>query len=163
MPLRPARPLPAFRLCVAATLAALAAPAAGAQKVGVESLADLAFPTIVWGETLRIEPSGAGAASFRVARLRGKPTPQVRLTFGPAPVLQTSGGSTLAVTFGPSSAAWADNNGGPLTAFDPRQSLTVTLPGDGDLYVWLGGTAAPTSAQSPGSYAGTVTLSVADF
>lgn len=46
------------------------------------------------------------------------------------------------------------------TDINPNSSQEVSLDGDGEIYIWLGGTVAPATTQQAGSYTGTITLTV---
>jgi hypothetical protein len=46
-------------------------------------------------------------------------------------------------------------------SFQPGQSVQIRIPpGIGGAYVWIGGTAQPTTSQRPGDYAGAITVRI---
>lgn len=120
---------------------------------------DLDFGIVLPGVPQDLSPSDPGAGLWV---FRGAAGSQVTVTFTALPDQLTLSANRLALSFGPTSAAWNTVNN-PATArqFDPLVGATATLGRPPSrLYVWLGGTARPAGSQAPGTYTATYTLDV---
>lgn len=94
--------------------------------------------------------------------LRGARQTEVRVDLGLPPEMTSAGGARLPLRFTAADGGYAEDGMIATAApFDPREPLVTTLSGNGRLYLFLGGTATPTTRQSAGTYAGTVTVTIA--
>lgn len=133
--------------------------------IAIGGLRDLDFGTVTTGMATTVLPTSASAGAFivtgekneRVAISFTLPTELVHTVLGP--------GTTLPITFGPSSAIWRRRTNDPSggTAFNPATGATGMLgpPVEPILYIWLGGTVNPPLAQTAGTYRATVVCTVA--
>jgi len=120
---------------------------------------DLDFGVVLPGVAEVVAPSDPRAGQWV---FKGPSGATVAITFASLPVYLAIGGQTLAVTFGPESAAWNTVND-PSTArpFDPLVGATAVIGRPPSrIYVWLGGTAVPAPVQAPGTYESTYTVDV---
>jgi hypothetical protein len=75
--------------------------------------------------------------------------------------LVSVGGQTLPVVFGPSDGMLRHKKGGQSVTFQPGTQFSFTMPpGIGGGFIWVGGTAQPSSVQAPGVYTGTLTVRI---
>lgn len=126
-------------------------------QVTAYRLADLRFGPVVAGTAEQVQPTESPAARFQITAPAGT---QLLITFT-LPSVLVLGGSNLAIVFGATDAAWSgSSNVAAATRFDPRQPVEVTVSASGSVYLWIGGSVSPPSAQQTGAHAGTVTLSV---
>jgi hypothetical protein len=143
---------------VAGLFAAVARPAAVHGQV--TTLSDLAFGTVVSGTTTSVAPTSASAASWRIHGSIGV-AGVITITL-PTSLARSGGGGSMPVSFCTTCAVYRVNNsnvsGG--TTFNPNSLLVLTILVLSDLYIWLGGSVTPPLAQSPGSYTGTVVITV---
>lgn len=94
--------------------------------------------------------------------LRGTNSAEVQITLTLPVALTASAGRTMPLVWGPNDGGWnTANNLATARAFDPRVPLVTRLSNRGRLFLYLGGTALPTSTQRSGTYTATVTLSAA--
>ncbi|HEX2637470.1 MAG TPA: DUF4402 domain-containing protein [Gemmatimonadales bacterium] len=94
--------------------------------------------------------------------LRGAKGTEVRVDLGLPPVMTAAGGAKLPLKFTAGDGGYArDGIIATASPFDPRAPLVTTLSENGRLYLFLGGTATPAAKQSAGTYAGTVTVTIA--
>jgi hypothetical protein len=102
--------------------------------------------------------TAGGAAAFTIS---GEASKELTATFT-LPSTLTNGGSSLTISFSSTDAGHSTSSGGQATAtaFNPASGLTTTLSGGGNLYLWLGGSVAPTYTQTAGVYSGDVTISL---
>jgi len=133
-------------------------------NITVNGLSDLDFGTVLGGVATTVLPTDANAGSFLVT---GNPNAFITMTFTlPTVLTNTTGppGTTLPISFGPTSARWLrqQNNPAAGTPFDPSVVTVGRLgpPPRPFTYVWLGGTVTPAPAQANGLYTGTVVLTV---
>jgi len=131
-------------------------------QLSVQMLKGLDFGKVWAGSTDSVQPSDPGAAKFFI---QGEKKTKIRLTFMlPSQLLLTRDGVTERhpITFSPTSARWDQNDAGnnPGNLFDPNQPYDMSIPGDGKVYVWIGGTSEPPSTQKPGRYEAQITLVV---
>lgn len=153
--LRPVLPLACA--LAAAIIAAAPAHAQGGGSLAVLRAADLGFGGVAVGTTRQVRPADPQAAKFEITG-RGRRTVTVRVA---VPSVLSSGASTVAINFGPSSGAWSDvDQPVSATSFDPNQGFSAALPPNSPLHVWIGGTVSPMPGQPAGTYTGTITLSV---
>ena len=144
------------------TAAALAVTAdAGRAVAQVTTLRPLAFGTVITGTSTAVAPTDARAAVWRIRGILGV-SGGVTFTL-PTVLTRVGGGSTMPVTFCATCGVYRVNGATPVggTVFDPRlgvQGLYVVVLSD--VYVWLGGSVTPPLNQPPGSYVGTMVLTV---
>ena len=150
--------------CVFAILPALVASSPAVDGMGAGKLPplhvhprnDLTFADVLPGVDNTIIYTEATAAQWMVVGQSGR---EVDLTFSVLPIDLPGTGDQLPICFGATNAAFHNKNKvGDATPFDPNQGLTINLPSQGQLYIWLGGTVKPKGAQNPGQYQGTITL-----
>jgi hypothetical protein len=123
----------------------------------VQGRQDLDFGAMIAGVPTSVSRlSAAAAGQFELRGVRNTPV-VIQLTL---PTVMTGPG-TVPLEFGPN-----DGGHGPtatITAsqpFDPTQSLTVVLAGNGRYFVFLGGTARPSSQTPAGTYGAVVSLTM---
>lgn len=118
---------------------------------------DLDFGTVFPGTAEYVPPTDPRAGLWV---FKGTPGRSVALTFTSLPPFLLNGGQSLAVTYGPASAAWNTvNDPAGAQPFDPAVGTTAVIGSrPSRIYVWLGGTAMPAPAQAPGTYESTCTL-----
>ncbi|HEX3235887.1 MAG TPA: hypothetical protein VHR41_16960 [Gemmatimonadales bacterium] len=155
-------------LLVGGLLTQLALPAAaGAQGQGNGGRAlnalnrqMLDFGTLFAGTPTRVSRLDAlRAGQFE---LRGAKGSEVRVDLGLPSALTGPRGAKVPLGFGPGDAGYTrDGTIATAAPFDPRSALITTLSGNGRLYLFLGGTASPAARQTAGTYAGTITLTIA--
>ena len=98
----------------------------------------------------------------------GHPNKPVTVTFANATLtnnawVTTNGGTNGTITFTPN----VQNTGSASTYTSPTAVTSgsaiplVNVSGDGNLYLWVGGTLAIGATQAHGDYTGTITMSVA--
>ncbi|MEP7227589.1 MAG: DUF4402 domain-containing protein [Gemmatimonadales bacterium] len=129
------------------------------QPITVTKNNDLSFGNVFPGINKSIAVTAAGAAKFTTA---GQASTPVNLTFTiPATIASGANTMTLSTWTGHYSGVDLPNGG---TSFTPSSSATsATLSVLGNLYVYLGATAEPTSTQASGSYTGNMTMTVVYF
>jgi hypothetical protein len=68
----------------------------------------------------------------------------------------------MPVTFCSTCGVYRINNSNPAggTAFNPNNALILTVVLLSDIYIWVGGSVSPPLAQTPGSYSGTMVVTV---
>ena len=162
--------------CVGGLVFPLLAAAQGSSAVGtaranvvtanivVNGLSDLDFGTVLGGVATTVLPTDANAGSYLVT---GNPNAFITMTFTlPTVLTNTTGppGTTLPISFGPTSARWLRQQNNPAAGnpFDPSVVTVGRLgpPPRPFTYVWLGGTVTPAPGQANGLYTGTVVLTV---
>jgi hypothetical protein len=105
----------------------------------------------------------AFAGEFMVT---GDPLQSVTLTFDlPAALDHATVPVTLPILFTNTDASYEDGTGGgqefPAGEFNPSAPDPVAIGADGTLSIWIGGTVMPNVAQTGGSYAADIMLTVA--
>lgn len=144
---------------VAATAAAVLTPAR--TRAQLTALRPLAFGTIIPGTTTTVAATDASAAAWRIHGVLGV-SGGVTLTL-PSVLTRAGGAESMPVSFCATCAVYHVNSATPVggTPFDPNTGVqgfyVVVLS---DVYVWLGGSVSPPPNQAPGSYVGTVVLTV---
>src|SRR5258708_6737611 len=104
----------------------------------------------------------ADAVNAGVFDIRGRAKAEVQVTLTLPASLTLPGGQALPLQFTANDAGFsATNAAATATPFDPRVSLVTRLGNPGKLYIWLGGTALPSTTQAPGLYQGTITITAA--
>jgi hypothetical protein len=133
-------------------------------NIVVNGLSDLDFGTVLGGVATTVLPTDATAGSFLVT---GNPNAFITMTFTlPTVLTNVTGppGTTLPISFGPTSARWLRQQNNPAAGnpFDPSVVTVGRLgpPPRPFTYVWLGGTVTPAPGQANGLYTGTVVLTV---
>jgi hypothetical protein len=124
-------------------------------NVVVSGLSDLDFGTVLGGAVTTVLPTDASAGSFLVT---GNPNAFITMTFTlPTVLINTTGppGTTMPITFGPTSARWLRQQNDPAAGnpFDPSIVTVGRLgpPPRPFTYLWLGGTVTPSPAQANGA------------
>jgi hypothetical protein len=135
--------------------------------------APLAFGTITKGATATVASTAAAAGAVTFS---GDDADNLTVTIpATASISTTSGaGASMTVTISRASLrSGVTNAQGSATALDASSgtataNLSTDASGDGvnsdglgQLYVWIGGTVAPTATQQRGNYTGTFTVSAA--
>ncbi len=144
------------RLWLTATLLAMAAGGMEAQTVRAQR--DLRFREMLPGVPESLTWDNADAARFRIQGARNL---EILITLLLPPTM-IGPGAPIPLTFASTDAAWGrTNNTSSGTLFDPNLPLIVSFTNRRRIFVWLGGTASPSVSQAPGSYSGTITLTVA--
>ena len=125
----------------------------------VTTLSDLTFGTVITGTTTSVGATSASAANWRI---HGSIGVAGIITLSLPSTLTRSGGGSMPVSFCSTCARYRINNSNPAggTTFDPNSLLILTIVLLSDLYIWLGGSVSPPLAQTPGSYSGTVVITV---
>lgn len=141
------------------------APAVHAQRgrpIRAQGVRALAFGTLLPGVSqpiLRTDPLRSG--QFDVT---GQKLSNVQLIFTLPGAMTGPAGAVLPLSFGGNDAGFSVSQSvASQVGFDPRAPFLATLSKNGRGSVFLGGTAQPVPAQRPGSYSGTVTLTVVYF
>jgi hypothetical protein len=132
----------------------------GGRPLNALSRQMLDFGTLFSGTATKVSRFDAlRAGQFE---LRGAKGAEVRVDLGLPSALSGPGGAKVPLAFGAADGGYT-GEGTIATAapFDPRSALITTLSGNGRLYIFLGGTATPAARQPAGTYAGTVTLTIA--
>lgn len=71
----------------------------------------------------------------------------------------SDGSNLLPISFSTTDANWEDGTtSSGSNEFDPNTGDTITIPGDGDLTVFIGGTVNPGAGQPAGAYTANITL-----
>jgi hypothetical protein len=140
---------------LAATVLLASGQSAAAQ---VTTLRNLAFGTITSGTTTSVNKTSVSAAqwTFSGTFLLGG-TFQLTL-----PTTLTGPGTAIPITFSTSDGLRnTTNNPATGTSFNPHTSQSVPVaPLRTTVYVWLGASLSPPLNQTPGTYSGTVVLTV---
>jgi len=148
-------------LSLAALLFAAVLPAAAqGRPLGVSGQRPLRFGTVLPGiPRVILRTDAAQSGEFQVT---GTKFSQVQLTFALPMVMLGPAGATMPVSFGGSDGGFSELvSVGSQVGFDPTQLFLAVLSKNGRGSVFLGATANPGVGQRAGSYAATVTLSVA--
>lgn len=126
----------------------------------VTTLGNLTFGQVITGTTTSVLPTSASAASWRIHGSIGV-AGIITITL-PSTLARAGGGTGMPVSFCTTCAVYRINNsnvsGG--TTFNPNALLILTITVLSDLYIWLGGAVNPPAAQAPGSYSGSVVITV---
>lgn len=116
---------------------------------------DLTFGDVSPGVNKTVAPNDATAGLFTVS---GGADASVELQFSTLPSTLSDGTNTLPISynanFGDTYNAANDFTPSEGTAF----SGSPTIPSDGDMNVFLGGTVTPAGTQAAGNYSATITL-----
>jgi hypothetical protein len=135
------------------------------QGIGITSLRNLDFGTVLKGVPTTVLPANAAAGEWQV---QGNKNADVSIAFTLPTLLtniQALPGSTMPIAFGATSALWnrATNSVAGATAFDPAAGRTGRFgpPAAPYLYLWIGGTVSPAATAKPGIYTGTIIVSIA--
>ena len=154
--------MPVGRLLLLPLLALFAAaPLAAQRPIQVEGIKNLAFGLLLAGtpvSVVRTAPVRAGQVN-----ITAQPKSPIIIQISLPASMSGPAGATLPLSFGANDAGYsALGSISSQVAFDPRNStvvLTNTSNGRGTLF--LGGTASPAFNQQPGTYTGTITITVA--
>ncbi|HEY4303337.1 MAG TPA: DUF4402 domain-containing protein [Gemmatimonadaceae bacterium] len=121
----------------------------------------LDFGTIIAGTPSSVQPTDPGAAQFHVGGLVMAAT-YANLQL-PTTLTKVGGGASMPVSFCALCGMYRLNNTNPVgaTAFNPNSGFSgLALTLFTTVYIWVGGTANPPAAQAPGSYTGTMVLTI---
>jgi hypothetical protein len=141
-------------LVAAGVLLAAATPAAA--QLSVTGIRNLAFGPVIRGVALHVLPSDAvRSGQFRFVTPIGS---VVRLQFTLPNRLNGPAGATMPISFN-STDAFAVGAAAPVT-FNPNNAQTFTIVSSNTINVYIGGTVSPSAAQTFGSYANTITLTL---
>ncbi|TVP56257.1 MAG: DUF4402 domain-containing protein [Gemmatimonadales bacterium] len=119
---------------------------------------DLRFGDVIPGIASSV--AGTDVANAGRFRIQGGGDQQVSLDFDLPEDLDGPGSATMPISFGTSSAGHSANSTAVAGTFNPNTQRLQNLVG-GQLYVFIGGTVTPATAQPAGSYSGQITLNVA--
>lgn len=157
----PVRPLPAQQRGGATILASATVVT---DRLSVAALRPLAFETTRPVHAATVDPTDRAAAQWALV---GQANTQVQINFTlPSELvnLQTPQAPGVPVAFSRAAGRWRQEVNDPDAAasFDPRQGAAVRFRNGTSptVYVWLGGTVSPTASTAPGTYQGTVTLTL---
>lgn len=156
------RPLPRLTIIAVAVTTVLSAGSVCAQgrPLNPRGRQDLTFGLLLPGVPVQVSPlDGANAGQFEI---RGRRNTEIRVDLTLPAAMVSGRGATVPLQF-------AANDGGvsprpsqvAIRSFDPRVPLLVRLPGNGRMYLFLGGTALPGPQQEAGNYRASITLTVA--
>jgi spore coat protein U-like protein len=144
---------------LAAQAASVTATANVLANITVADFQDLDFGDVIPGFGETVAPDDFG--NVGVFHVTGAGTLEVSLDFGTLPTFLTGPGvAELPLTFGAGSAGYGPDAGTLTAPFDPAAGANANLVND-ELYVFIGGTVTAAVAQTPGTYTGTITLTVA--
>lgn len=121
---------------------------------------NLDFGDLLQGQASTVLPTATTAGQFFV---NGEAGSEVELSFTLPSELDRDGGpEVLSISFSGTSAVHnTEDDAAAGTDFDPDTGATTSLNGtNGELYIYIGGTANPDPAQQSGNYEGVITLSV---
>jgi hypothetical protein len=82
----------------------------------------------------------------------------------PSTLERVGGGGSMPVSFCSTCAVYRVNNSNPAggTVFNPNVPVSgLTILVLANIYIWVGGSVSPPLGQPPGSYSGTVVLTIA--
>lgn len=118
----------------------------------------LDFQSVLPGIGKSIDPREHGG----ILEFRGDPSRQIRITLALPPVIVTSGGVFMPITYGTSDAILSTAlNPAIGTRFDPNAARVACFnPSSGALFLFLGGRVLPRPTQQRGIYNGTVVANV---
>lgn len=120
---------------------------------------DLTFGTVLPGIPTAVPSTDATRAG--TFEIRGESNASVRIEMILPPAMISASAAQIPLAFGPNDGSASSNRGqGNRILFDPWQPLITVLGRNGRLYVRIGGTAQPASAQAPGSYSAIISLTV---
>lgn len=144
-------------VAIAATPCSLAAQA---RPIRVDGVKGLTFGVLLGGLPMSIarnDPVRAGQFN-----LSAQPKSPIILQLTLPSAMTGPAGATIPLVFGGGDAGFsAQESISNQQAFDPRASaVVITNASNGRGSVYLGGTAQPAANQRPGSYTGTITLTV---
>ncbi|MEP7227587.1 MAG: DUF4402 domain-containing protein [Gemmatimonadales bacterium] len=139
-------------------LVALALVLARAEAGGqVVAMRNLAFGTILSGTTTAVSKTSASSAQWRFTGT----FPLGGTAFLTLPTTLTGPGPAIPITFSTTDGQYNTvNNPVGGTSFNPHNSQSVPALFNGTVYVWLGASMSPPANQTPGTYGGTVVLTV---
>jgi hypothetical protein len=120
---------------------------------------DLDFETVIAGTNKSIDVMSSKAASFVI---HGSPNCEIHLAFT-LPASLTNGSSVLLISDWVGRHNTSGMQGSGIDFTPSAAPTTITLGASGVLYVYLGATVEPTVDQAPGTYTGTITLTVEYF
>ena len=131
-----------------------------AQLLVATGVRDLAFGNVLPGVPTTVQPTDAArSGQFDIT---GPSLARIEITFTLPTVLNRTGGGTMPISFGSTSAGYsASGSIAAQTAFNPNTAFRTNLSLIGRGSVFLGGTLAPAGSQTAGSYSATVTMTVA--
>jgi hypothetical protein len=144
---------------IVAALTVVAATNAHSQR-SATGVRDLAFGAVLPGVPTNVLPNDiARSGQFEI---RGQFDDPVEITFSLPSVLNGPGAASMPVSFGTMSAGFSTS--GSVTNqvfFDPRVPFRINLSSTGQGSGFIGGVLSPSGTQPAGSYAASVTITVA--
>jgi len=159
------RILTVWRLRAHCALLALVLFLASASELGAQSvrsatgIRDLSFGSVLPGVPTTVPPTDlARSGQFEIT---GQVNDPVEITFFLPSVLSSSTGATMPVSF-PDRFAGFSASGSVTTQdfFNPMARFQVNLSSTGRGTGFLGGVLTPSGTQAPGSYSGSVSITV---
>lgn len=143
--------------------AIIQATASVVSSMTVQGTNGLAFGAVTPGVNKSVDKTAAGSAGEWL--VNGVAGAEVSLAFTlPTNLDHATDPATLPISFNSTDAAYEDGTGAgqaaPAASIDPGIVSTVNIAGDGTLWVWIGGTVAPSVSETAGSYSGDITLIV---
>jgi hypothetical protein len=129
------------------------------QPLQVSGVQNLTFQRLTPGVPKTVLRTDAvGAARFD---LLGGPNRYVLVQLTLPTTMSGPGGATIPLRYGPGAAGYSETQAvAAQAAFDPAQSYQARLSNTGQGAVFVGATASPAATQRPGSYTGTITLTI---
>lgn len=123
---------------------------------------NLAFAAVISGTSTSIDPRASSAMSFDI-------NTAVPVSLGwsltlPTVLTRTGGGATMPITFCSTCGVYRVANPDPAggITFNPASGVAaISLLSPLHVYVWVGGAVWPPLQQLPGSYTGTIVLTLA--
>lgn len=146
---------------LALTASTLTSRASG--QVGVQGIRDLNFGVVLPGVQSSVAPTDpikSGQFYFQTPGIGSR----VRIRFNLPNRLSSPGGAQMSIQFA--------NNDGLLmgtsptsfpVSFNPRATTVLRASTSSDANVYLGGTVSPSAGQAPGSYTGTIVMTITVF
>jgi hypothetical protein len=128
----------------------------------VTALADLRFGTVVAGVPTNVLPASPNAGNWRIHYTLLAIASNFQLTL-PTQMARVGGGAGMPVSFCTTCGIYRINSSNPVdgTQFNPANNVALPLLVlNSNVYIWLGGTASPAVGQAPGSYSGSVVLTL---
>lgn len=122
--------------------------------ITVATETNLAYGTIIQGNSKEIKPNQAGSGSFLVT---GTSLSGVNVTFTFTPPIFSG---TNAPTFTADSPMWGSTSDPTAAGNFTGGTTSIQLPAN-SFYVFVGGTVSTTSSTPPAAYTGTYTLAIA--
>ena len=122
------------------------------------TVSHLVFGEVVAGLSKEIFHTSSGAAKFRT---KDNPSKTLLITFT-LPANLISGPNSIPITFSSAYSGYSDtDNPATATSFNPFQTISFfTAPTDKTCFIWLGGKVTVSGSTLPGTYTGTIIMTV---